>query len=75
MSKRWYVVHAYSGYENAVKKSLLERIHRAGMEERFGDVLIPTEEVLEMRGGQKRRSERKFFPGYVLVQIEVSEES
>ncbi len=75
MSKRWYVVHAYSGYENAVKKSLQERIHRAGMEDKFGDVLVPTEEVLEMRGGQKRRSERKFFPGYVLVQIEVTQES
>ncbi len=70
MSKRWYVVHAYSGFENAVKKALEERIRRAGMEDRFGQVLVPTEEVLEMRGGQKRRSDRKFFPGYVLVQIE-----
>ena len=70
MSKRWYVVHAYSGFENAVKKALDERIRRAGMDEKFGQVLVPTEEVLEMRGGQKRRSDRKFFPGYVLVQIE-----
>jgi len=70
MSKRWYVVHAYSGFENAVKKALEERIRRADMQERFGEVLVPTEEVLEMRGGQKRRSDRKFFPGYVLVQIE-----
>ena len=70
MSKRWYVVHAYSGFENAVKKALEERIRRAGMEDKFGQVLVPTEEVLEMRGGQKRRSDRKFFPGYVLVQIE-----
>ena len=70
MSKRWYVVHAYSGFENAVKKALEERIRRAGVEEKFGQVLVPTEEVLEMRGGQKRRSDRKFFPGYVLVQIE-----
>ena len=70
MSKRWYVVHAYSGFENAVKKALEERIRRAGMDEKFGQVLVPTEEVLEMRGGQKRRSDRKFFPGYVLVQIE-----
>jgi transcription termination/antitermination protein NusG len=70
MSKRWYVVHAYSGFEHQVAKSLRERIVRAGMEERFGDVLVPTEEVVEMRGGQKRKSERKFFPGYVLVQIE-----
>ena len=70
MSKRWYVVHAYSGFENAVKKALEERIRRADMQERFGEVLVPTEDVLEMRGGQKRRSDRKFFPGYVLVQIE-----
>ncbi|MBW8076833.1 MAG: transcription termination/antitermination protein NusG [Gallionella sp.] len=70
MSKRWYVVHAYSGFENAVKKALEERVRRAGMEDKFGQVLVPTEEVLEMRGGQKRRSDRKFFPGYVLVQIE-----
>jgi transcription termination/antitermination protein NusG len=74
MAKRWYVVHAYSGFEHQVKRSLLERVARAGMQERFGDVLVPTEEVIEMRGGQKRRSERKFFPGYVLVQIETHEE-
>jgi transcriptional antiterminator NusG len=74
MSKRWYVVQAYSGFEHQVKKALVERIARAGLEERFGDVLVPTEEILEMRGGQKRRSERKFFPGYVLVQIETSGE-
>ncbi len=74
MTKRWYVVHAYSGFENQVSRSLKERIARAGMEDRFGDVLVPTEEVVEMRGGQKRKSERKFFPGYVLVQIETSQE-
>lgn len=70
MAKRWYVVHAYSGFEQSVARALRERITRAGMENAFGDVLVPTEEVIEMRGGQKRRSERKFFPGYVLVQIE-----
>ena len=70
MSKRWYVVHAYSGFEQQVKKALLDRIVRAEMQDRFGEVLVPTEEVIEMRGGQKRKSERKFFPGYVLVQIE-----
>ena len=70
MSKHWYVVHAYSGFEHQVKRSLEERIQRAGMEAKFGEVLVPTEEVIEMRAGQKRRSERKFFPGYVLVQIE-----
>jgi transcriptional antiterminator NusG len=74
MAKRWYVVHAYSGFEHQVKRSLIDRIARAGMQEKFGDVLVPTEEVIEMRGGQKRKSERKFFPGYVLVQIETSGE-
>src|ERR1700755_2060299 len=70
MSKRWYVVHAYSGFEQQVRKALTERVVREGMEEKFGEILVPTEEVIEMPGGQKRRSERKFFPGYVLVQIE-----
>jgi transcriptional antiterminator NusG len=73
MAKRWYVVHAYSGFENQVRKSLQERIRRAGMEEQFGEILVPTEEVVEMREGQKRRSERKFFPGYVLVQMEMND--
>ncbi|MFN3704370.1 transcription termination/antitermination protein NusG [Thermomonas sp.] len=67
--KRWYVVHAYSGFEKSVAQALRDRIVRMGMQDRFGDVLVPTEEVVEMRAGQKRRSERKFFPGYVLVQI------
>jgi len=75
MSKRWYVVHAYSGYEKTVKRSLEERIRRAGMEEFFGEVLVPTEEVVEMKGGQKRRSDRKFFPGYVLVEMEMTDET
>lgn len=74
MAKRWYVVHAYSGYEHQVERSLRERIARDGMEANFGEVLVPTEEVVEMRAGQKRKSERKFFPGYVLVQIETSGE-
>src|SRR6187397_2387613 len=72
--KRWYVVHAYSGFEKSVAQALRDRIVRDGMEDRFGDVLVPTEEVVEMRSGQKRRSERKFFPGYVLVQIETHDE-
>ena len=75
MSKRWYVVHAYSGFENQVKRSLQEHIRRAGMEDSFGDILVPTEEVVEMKAGQKRRSERKFFPGYVLVQMDMSDET
>ena len=72
--KRWYVVHAYSGFEKSVAKALQERIVRTSMQDRFGEVLVPTEEVVEMRAGQKRKSERKFFPGYVLVQIETHEE-
>ncbi|MEZ5510284.1 MAG: transcription termination/antitermination protein NusG [Gammaproteobacteria bacterium] len=73
MAKRWYVVHAYSGFEKHVKRSLQERVKRAGMEDQFGEILVPTEEVVEMRGGQKRKSERKFFPGYVLVQMEMND--
>ncbi len=75
MAKEWYVVHAYSGFENQVKKALLERIGRAGMEEKFGEILVPTEEVVEMKEGQQRRSERKFFPGYVLVQMEMNDDT
>jgi len=74
MAKRWYVIHAYSGFENQVARNLDTRIARDGMQEKFGLVLVPTEEVVEMRAGQKRKSERKFFPGYVLVQIETNEE-
>ena len=70
MSMQWYVVHAYSGFEQQVKRSLEDRIGRSNLGDKFGEVLVPTEEVVEMRAGQKRRSERKFFPGYVLVQIE-----
>ena len=75
MAKRWYVVHAYSGYEKQVKRSLEDRIERAAMQDMFGEVLVPTEEVVEMKGGQKRRSDRKFFPGYVLVQMEMTDET
>lgn len=75
MAKRWYVVHAYSGFESQVRKSLLERVKRAGMEDQFGEILVPTEEVVEIRDGQKRRSERKFFPGYVLVQMEMNDDT
>ena len=74
-NKRWYVVHAYSGFEKSVAQALRDRIVRMGMEDRFGDVMVPTEEVVEMRSGQKRRSERKFFPGYVLVQIATTDEN
>jgi len=75
MAKRWYVVHAYSGYEKKVMNALIERIALAGMEDLFGEVLVPTEEVLEMRAGQKRKSERKFFPGYVLVEMELNDDT
>ncbi len=75
MAKRWYVVHAFSGYEGKVQRSLRERIERFGMQDYFGDILVPTEEVVEMRGGQQRRSERKFFPGYVLVNMELTDET
>jgi transcriptional antiterminator NusG len=72
---RWYIVHAYSNFEHKVKSSLEERIERMGLQEKFGDILVPTEEVVEMKEGQKRRSERKFFPGYVLVQMEMDDET
>ncbi|MEJ2604138.1 MAG: transcription termination/antitermination protein NusG [Gammaproteobacteria bacterium] len=75
MAKRWYIVHAYSNFEHKVKSSLEERIKLAGLEDRFGEILVPTEEVVEMREGQKRRSERKFFPGYVLVNMEMDDET
>ncbi len=75
MAKRWYVVHAYSGFENQVRRLLLDRIARSGIQDQFGDVLVPTEEVVEMRDGQRRRSERKFFPGYVLVQMEMNDDT
>jgi len=72
---QWYVVHAYSQYENSVKKALTERIKRAGLEAKFGQILVPTEEVMEIKDGVKRMTERKFFPGYVLVQMEMDEET
>ena len=75
MAKRWYVVHAFSGFEKQVQRSLTERIARAEMEDSFGEILVPTEEVVEMKGGQKRRSDRKFFPGYVLVEMEMNDET
>ena len=72
---RWYVVHAYSGYEKAVMRSLAERIETSKVKEHFGEVLVPTEEVVEMRAGKKRRSERKFFPGYVLVHMDLNDDT
>ena len=75
MTMRWYVVHAYSQYENSVKKALVERIARASLNEKFGDILVPTEEVVEIKDGVKRMTERKFFPGYVLVHMEMTEDT
>lgn len=73
MAKRWYVVHAYSGYEKRVQAALQERIDLSDMQEFFGDILVPTEEVVEVRDGKKRKSERKFYPGYVLVHMEMND--
>ncbi|NNF17609.1 MAG: transcription termination/antitermination protein NusG [Gammaproteobacteria bacterium] len=75
MALRWYVVHAYSNFEHKVRQSLTERIKQHGLEDKFGEILVPTEEVVEMKEGSKRKSERKFFPGYVLVQMEMDEET
>ncbi|SJM95374.1 transcription antitermination protein [Crenothrix polyspora] len=75
MALRWYVVHAYSNFESKVKQVLEERVKREGLERYFGKILVPTEEVVEMRMGQQRKSERKFFPGYVLVQMELTDET
>jgi len=75
MAKRWYVVHVYSGFEQQAVRSINERIAHAGLEDKFGDILVPTEEVVEMRAGQKRKSDRKFFPGYVLIQMEMDDET
>src|SRR5436190_19238746 len=75
MSKRWYVVHAYSGFEKSVQRALEDRINRAGMSDKFGKILVPVEEVAEMKGGQKHMSERKFFPGYVRVEMEMDDDT
>ena len=72
---RWYVVHAYSGMEKAVERNIRERIERAGMQSKFGRILVPTEEVVELKNGKKSVTERRFFPGYVLVEMEMDDES
>jgi len=73
MAFRWYVIHAYSGFEQYVMRTLKDRIKLHGMEDQFGDILVPTEEVVEMRDGKKRKSDRKFFPGYVLVHMDMND--
>ena len=75
MTKRWYVVHAYSGFEKSVQRALQERITRAGMQEKFGQILVAAEEVVEMKSGQKKISERKLFPGYVFVEMDMDDDS
>lgn len=73
MAMQWFVVHAYSGFEKSVMRALKERIERAGMQGQFGEIMVPMEEVVEMKGGHKSITERKFFPGYVLVQMEMND--
>jgi len=75
VSKRWYVVHAYSGFEKSVQRALQERVDRSGMQDKFAEILVPVEEVIEMKGGQKSITERKFFPGYVLVNMEMDDDT
>ena len=75
MTKRWYVVHTYSGFEKSVQRTLDERIKREHLEDKFGQILVPVEEVVEMKAGQKAISERKFFPGYVLVEMDMNEQT
>lgn len=75
MAMNWYVVHAYSGFERKVKQALSARIELKGMQASFGEILVPTEEVVEMKGGKRRKTERKFFPGYVLVEMEMNDET
>ena len=75
MAMNWYVVHTYSQFEKSVQRALLERIQRESMQDKFGQILVPVEEVVELKGGQKSISERKFFPGYVLVEMEMTDES
>lgn len=75
MSKKWYVVHVYSGMEKSVHKALVERIDRAGLQTSFGKILVPSEEVIEMKGGQRSISERRIFPGYVLVEMDLTDET
>jgi transcriptional antiterminator NusG len=73
MVKEWYVVHTYSGFENKVKLSVAEQFRNAGLENKLGDIVVPIEQVVEVRGGKKRTSSRKFFPGYILIQMDCDE--
>ncbi len=75
MTKQWFIVHTYSGFEKKVSESLKQRVQAFGLEEQIGEVLIPTEDVVEMKGGKKVVSAKRFFPGYVLVQMEMNDET
>lgn len=75
MARKWYGVHTYSGFENKVRLSLLERIKNLGLEDKFGEILIPSETVVELKKGEKKTSSRKFFPGYILVNMELDDET
>jgi len=75
MAMQWYVVHAYSGFEKSVMRALKDRVERSGMRDKFGEIMVPVEEVVEMKGGKKMTTERKFFPGYVLVQMEMDDDT
>ena len=74
-TKRWYIVHAYSGMEKAVERNLRERIDRAGMQDKFGRILVPTEEVVELKNGKKSVTERRIYPGYVLVEMDMADDT
>jgi len=74
-NKKWYVVHTYSGYEEKVKKSILERLKAEGFQDKVGEILVPTEQVVEVKGGKRRISARKFFPGYLLIEMELNRET
>ncbi len=75
MARHWYILHAYSGFEEKVKTAMLERIKKAGQEEMFGEILVPTEQVVEMIKGTKKTSSRKFFPGYILLNVDLNDET
>ncbi|RMG74877.1 MAG: transcription termination/antitermination protein NusG [Nitrospirae bacterium] len=75
MSKNWYVVHTYSGFEEKVKQSIEERVKKKGLEDKIGRILIPTERVIELRGGKKRETDKKFYPGYIIVEMELNDET
>jgi len=75
MAKKWYVVHTYSGFENKVRLSIAEQFRGAGLDEKIGEIVVPTEQVVEVKGGKKRTSSRKFFPGYILIEMECDEET